>query len=90
MIILFGAVFGLSKKSTITLECVVLPPSLRVEHLQCMHPVLNGVLVLVVWVVGAVGDAPDALGVLDQVIGLPVLVQFGLDTSQFDGPKGDH
>ena len=65
---------GLSKKGIITLEVALLPPLLRVEHLQCMHPVLNGVLVLVVWVVGAVGDAPDALGVPDQVIGFRVLV----------------
>ena len=35
-------------------------------------------------------DAPDALGVLDQVIGFRVLVQLGLDSSQFDGSKGDH
>ena len=89
--ILFGTVgTGLSKKGIITLEVALLPPLLRVEHLQCMHPVLNGVLVLVVWVVGAVGDAPDALGVLNQVIGFRVLVQLGLDSSQFDGSKGDH
>ena len=85
--ILFGTVgTGLSKKGIITLEVALL----RVEHLQCMHPVLNGVLVLVVWVVGAVGDAPDALGVPDQVIGFRVLVQLGLDSSQFNGSKGDH